>query len=153
MGVFVVFFAAGALVARHDGFEAMVAAAWPALGAIGLLGLALQFTDWGAWSPLVGNALLEWGIVGCLYGLSRRWKGGDRPLFAYFRDATLPFYVLHHPPSVVLAFFVVALPLDLWTKAFIILAGTTVITFGFYHFLVRPFHVMRWLMGLRPQHA
>jgi hypothetical protein len=153
MSVFVVFFSIGALVARHAGFEAALAAAWPGLGILGLVGLVLQFTTWHAWSPLIGNALLEWGIVGCLYGLGRRWQSGDRPLFAYFRDATLPFYVLHHAPSVVLAFFVVALPLDLWTKALIILAGTAAITFGFYHFLVRPFPFMRWLMGLRPNHA
>jgi hypothetical protein len=58
-------------------------------------------------------------------------------------------YVLHQAAIVLPGYVVVALPLGIATKFVLLLLLAVPITMGTYHWLVRPFAVPRFLLGMR----
>jgi glucans biosynthesis protein C len=150
LAAYVTFFLIGAVLAQAPKLEARLAQECWRLGLMGAIGLGLVLTGTGpAWLRHLAAAMAAWGCVAFMVGAAHRWWRHDSPLIRYLSEATLPLYVLHHTPTVVLGFLIVGLPLGLWAKAALLLVGSIVATFALYHLCVRPWPAMRFLLGMR----
>jgi peptidoglycan/LPS O-acetylase OafA/YrhL len=94
--------------------------------------------------------LTAWGAIGAGLGFAARLKPAASPLFAYLSEATLPVYIIHHAPLLLLGTAVLPLPISAGVKIALIFVGTSVISLVAYHWLVRPWPAMRRLMGMGP---
>jgi glucan biosynthesis protein C len=71
----------------------------------------------------------------------------------YGQEAVLPFYVLHYPAVLTIAFYVVQWQAGVTVKMLAVTVGTFVVTLGIYELLVRRIGPLRTLFGmeLRPE--
>jgi hypothetical protein len=60
----------------------------------------------------------------------------------------MPIYVVHHLPVLLLGLAVLSLPLPIWSKAILIWISATAVSLAIYHWLIRPWPPMRWLLGM-----
>jgi peptidoglycan/LPS O-acetylase OafA/YrhL len=75
-----------------------------------------------------------------------RW----RRVAHYGNEAVLPFYVLHEPVIVAVAWVVVRWPAPLLVKYLLVVAASFVLTLALYEGLVRRFKPARFLFGMKP---
>ncbi len=68
----------------------------------------------------------------------------------YLNEAVLPFYVLHHPVIVVIAFYTIPWDMNLGIKFLFVSTAALVATLVLYDLLIRRWNVMRWLFGMKP---
>jgi len=68
-------------------------------------------------------------------------------------EATLPFYVLHHPVIAVIAFYVVPWSMGILPKWLILMTLSLALILAVYALLIRRVNAMRWLFGLKPRKA
>jgi acyltransferase-like protein len=68
----------------------------------------------------------------------------------YSSEAVMPFYVLHHPVIVVVGYFVIQWPANLWFKHGVITLAALAATVAIYEVAIRRFAPMRWFFGMRP---
>lgn len=151
-----VFLLGGFFLACHPEVENVVAREWKrslALGGLAtgvlLLGVLGLFS-----SPailLVGTAIAGWCFVVALLGIARRWLTTSTPTLTYLSESAFPVYVLHQAAIVLPGYLVVGLPLGIGAKFVLLLLLAVALTMGTYHWLVRPFAVPRFLLGMRPR--
>lgn len=149
IAVYLTYFLAGALLTGEAPADAL-AVECPRLGLLALAALGVLASANSAALGLAAGAVAGWGCVGFLVGASRRWWRHDGPALRYLGEATLPLYVLHHTPSVLLAFVIVRLPLGVPAKMTVLLVSSALATFALYHAGVRPWRAMRFCLGMRP---
>jgi glucan biosynthesis protein C len=63
----------------------------------------------------------------------------------------MPFYLLHQPVIIVIAYFVVQWDLGVTLKLLVILVGSLLVTLGLVELLIRPFKFTRMLFGMKPR--
>jgi uncharacterized protein (DUF2147 family) len=149
-----VFLLSGFFLACHPDVEAVVAREWKrslALGGLAtgvlLLGVLRVFS-----SPavlLVGTAIAGWCFVVALLGIARRYLTASTPTLTYLSESAFPVYVLHQAAIVLPGYLVVGLPLGIATKYALLLLLAVATTMSTYHWLVRPFAVPRFLLGMK----
>ncbi len=66
-------------------------------------------------------------------------------------EAVLPFYVLHQPAIIVIAFYVVQVQMGILPKWLIISTLALALTLAVYVFAIRPVHWLHWLFGMKPR--
>ena len=69
---------------------------------------------------------------------------------SYGNEAVLPFYVLHEPVTVAVAWVIVGWPTPLLVKYLSVVAASFVLTLALYEGLVRRFQLSRFLFGMKP---
>ena len=149
-----VFLLSGFFLACHPAVEDAVAREWKRSLALGgmatcvlLLGVLRVFS-----SPavlLVATAIAAWCFVIAFLGIARRHLTASTPTLTYLSESAFPVYVLHQAAIVLPGYWVVGLPLDIATKFVLLLLLAVAITMSTYHWLVRPFAVPRFLLGMR----
>jgi uncharacterized protein (DUF2147 family)/fucose 4-O-acetylase-like acetyltransferase len=149
-----VFLLSGFFLACHPSVEDAVAREWGRSLTIGglatgvlLLGVLRVFS-----SPavlLVGTAIAGWCFVIALLGIARRYFTATGPTLSYLSESAFPVYVLHQAAIVLPGYWVVGLPLGIATKYVLLLLLAVAITMSTYHWVVRPFAVPRFLLGMR----
>lgn len=72
-------------------------------------------------------------------------------LVAYGNEAVLPFYILHEPVVVAIAFFVVRWPVGIAMKYLAISVPSLVVTLVLYELFIRRIAIVRFVFGMRPQ--
>jgi glucans biosynthesis protein C len=77
-----------------------------------------------------------------------RW----RRVAHYGNEAVLPFYVLHEPVIVAVAWVIVRWPAPLVVKYLSVVAASFILTLALYEGLVRRFRLARLLFGMKPAH-
>ncbi len=94
--------------------------------------------------------LNSWSLVLLLLSLAKRHL--DRPIqsLVYPGQIAMPFYLLHHPVVVIVAFYVVRLYINPRIEALILTTSALLITLGTIEYFVMPYNPVRMLMGLRP---
>jgi glucan biosynthesis protein C len=80
-----------------------------------------------------------------------RWFIVNNNVLRYSNEAVLPFFVLHHPAIVIIAFFVVQWNMGIGLKWLIISTLALVLTLAVYELLIRRVNAMRWLFGMKPR--
>jgi uncharacterized protein (DUF2147 family) len=112
-----------------------------------LLGVLGVFSSPGI--LLANTAIAGWCFVVALLGWARQKLSFSTGMLAYLTESAFPVYLLHQLAIVVPGYFLIRLPLGLWTKFFLLLAVSTATTIAIYHLLVRPFSVPRFLCGMK----
>jgi len=98
---------------------------------------------------LANTAIAGWCFVIALLGWARRKLSFTTPMLVYLTESALPVYLLHQWAIVVPGYFLIRLPLGLWTKFFLLLTIATTVTIAIYQLLVRPFSIPRFLCGMK----
>ena len=145
---FALCFTIGAGLAAWPSFEARLHAEAPRLVALTLVAFSgvIVFGESAAGRICVG--LTAWGMAGAALAYAFRLSPAPTPFFIYLRKATMPIYVVHHLPVLLLGLAVLSLPLPIWSKAILIWISATAVSLAIYHWLIRPWPPMRWLMGM-----
>jgi peptidoglycan/LPS O-acetylase OafA/YrhL len=69
----------------------------------------------------------------------------------YSREASYPFFFLHQPVIIFIAFFVVQWEVDLLIKLLVVVVGSFALSLGIYELLVRRINPVRALFGMKPR--
>lgn len=166
--VFFVFFLVGLVLYSDQRFLPAIHRDRWLLLAGGLLGMAIggamgavagdELFEWTAqftwpWSVLVmfSFALTAWCLALFVLDLSRTRLDFPSRIVAYGNDIIMPFYLLHQPVIIVLAFYVVQWDTGLLPKMLVVVGGSLLITLGLIEALIRPFTPMRTLFGMKPR--
>jgi hypothetical protein len=142
-------FVTGLLAARQDRVWVMMEAhRGKALGvAAVLLAVQCRVND-PAWSAVSG--LYAWAAICALCGFARAWLNRPSALLSHLNAAVLPVYVLHQPIMLVTAFWLFPMRLPLAVEVFLLVAATGLGSFAIYEVPIRPFGIMRFFFGLKP---
>ena len=89
-------------------------------------------------------------LLSCL-GFAGRYLQFSNPVLSYLNEAVYPLFILHLTFIAALGFEVVGLGWGIGQKYLFITTGTIVLVLGCYHFLIRPFNIMRLLFGVKPK--
>ncbi|PJZ55583.1 acyltransferase family protein [Leptospira barantonii] len=92
-----------------------------------------------------------WLMIRLLIGLFQKFCDFKNDQTEYMRTASLPIYLVHHPVSLLVGYFVVHTSLSLPAKFALHLISVFGITFAIYHFLIRPFHWVNLILGNQTQ--
>jgi glucan biosynthesis protein C len=150
-----VFLLSGFLLACHPALERLVAREWKralalALAAMGVSLLAVLGVIGSQWLLLVVAAVAGWCFVIALLGLGQRLRGHSSRMLSYLSESAFPVYVLHQSAIVIPGYFIVQLEAGIAAKFMLLVAVSLALTLATYHWLVRPFALPRFLLGMRP---
>jgi acyltransferase-like protein len=96
------------------------------------------------------RSIVTWSwMIFVLYFGMRILNFGNK-VIDYTNEAVLPFYVLHHPVIVVIAFFSIPLDINLGIKFLFVSTAALIATLVVYDLLIRRIKVSRWLFGMKP---
>jgi peptidoglycan/LPS O-acetylase OafA/YrhL len=165
---FFLFFIYGFIIYSDDRFVSAIRRDRWLLFVSGLVGLVAYFgitavygdvvIDWfqGFVMPwtivlILTFALMSWGWA--LNVLYVAMKLLDRPnrWLAYGNDTLMPFYLLHQPVVIVIAYFVVQWGAGVSVKLLVLTVTSFVASLGLVEVLVRPFDPVRRLFGVKPK--
>jgi len=92
-----------------------------------------------------------WCWVLTILGFAKRYLQRNSTILQYCNEAVYPIFILHFTVSVALSYWIVQCSADIgvWTKFGIVSLWTFVIIMATYHFVIRPFSLMRLLFGLK----
>jgi peptidoglycan/LPS O-acetylase OafA/YrhL len=96
-------------------------------------------------------ALSAWCWALCVLYLAMTHLNFSSKWLLYGNDTIMPFYLLHQPVIIVIAYFVVQWDAGLWVKLLAVLLGSFFVTLGLVELLVRPFNPVRRLFGMKPR--
>lgn len=147
---------AGFLLACHPTLEHLVQREWKrslvvGLGAMIVLLLAVLGVVSTPAVLLVGSAVAGWCFVLALIGITRQFLTTSGPALHYLSESAFPVYVLHQAAIVLPGYFLIRLPLGIGTKFGLLLLVSVSLTLAVYQWLVRPFTVPRFLLGMKPK--
>ena len=155
-------FAAGILCAMREDFWAWVHRRRGALLAVAAVFLGLQSLSHALWligatgpaiSALawsVSSSFYAWAMIGALCGYAQQHLNKRSALLSHLNEAVLPIYVLHQPLLLISAYLVFPLKLPLLLEAASLVGITGLGAFAIYEATIRPFRIMRFLFGLKP---
>ncbi len=90
----------------------------------------------------------SWMIFALYFGM--RYLNFRNKVIDYTNEAVLPFYVLHHPVIVVIAFYTIPWDINLGIKFLFVSTAALFATLVLYDLLIRRWNVTRWLFGMKP---
>jgi hypothetical protein len=135
----------------------------------GILGLAVYFAlsvvygeevviGWGYIFVFPGSLIanLLFSLMGWGWALSALYLAMTRLNFAnkwlvYGNDTIMPFYLLHQPVIIIIAFFIVQWEAGISTKLLVIGISSLLITLGLVELLIRRIKPVRVLFGMKPR--
>jgi len=93
---------------------------------------------------------MGWAMILALFQLAETMWNRDHPWRKTLAEAVFPFYLVHHPVIVLIAWYSLPLGLGPWTEFALLLGGTGAACLGFYG-LGRRIGWLRPLIGLGPE--
>jgi hypothetical protein len=94
--------------------------------------------------------LMSWGWALFALSLAMKYLNFSNKWLVYGNEIIMPFYVLHQPVIIVIAFSVVKWNAGIPLKLLVVLIGSLLITLGLVELLIRPFGLPRRLFGMKP---
>jgi glucan biosynthesis protein C len=103
------------------------------------------------WSILMNfvYTIISWSWALFVLSLVMTGMNYSNKWLEYGKGTIMPFYLIHQPVIVVIAFFVVQWDLGLLPKLLIVVTSSLLISFGLVEILVRPFKPIRKLFGMK----
>jgi uncharacterized protein (DUF2147 family)/fucose 4-O-acetylase-like acetyltransferase len=95
------------------------------------------------------TAIAGWCFVVAFLGWSRQLLSFSTPALRYLTESAFPVYLLHQSAIVIPGYFLIQLPLGVWTKFVLLLVVSSSLTLSAYHMFVRPFSLTRFLCGMK----
>lgn len=96
------------------------------------------------------RSLTTWSLMIFVLYFGMRFLNFKNNVIDYANDAVLPFYVLHHPVIVVIAFYTIPWDISLGIKFFFVSTAALIATLLLYELLIRRWKVTRALFGMKP---
>jgi glucan biosynthesis protein C len=95
--------------------------------------------------------LMSWGWALNVLYLAMRYLNFSNKWLVYGHDTLMPFYLLHQPVIIVIAYFVVQWDAGITVKLLFVVISSLLITLVLVELLIRPFRPMRRLFGMKPR--
>ena len=158
------FFVIGYLVISDERLRQAVRRDWPitlTVGTLAFLGGAvmafsageldiegaprnlLDFAWWGLF------AVCGWCWTAFTLFIGMRFLNFSNRVLRYGQEAIVPFFVVHQPVIIVIAYFVVQLNAGLVPKLLIVVIGSFAVSLALYQFIIRHVGVLRVAFGLK----
>src|SRR2546426_12794292 len=90
----------------------------------------------------------SWMLYALYFGM--RVLNFTNRVIDYTNEAVLPFYVLHHPVIVVIAFYTIPWDINMGIKFLFVSTAALLATLLLYDLLIRRWNGTRWLFGMKP---
>jgi glucan biosynthesis protein C len=128
-------------------------------GGVGLFVLVLGYDPFPGHEPFSFKYVLyqivwsigSWSAIVFILSLGTRYLNFNHKVLTYGNEAVLPFYLFHQTIILVVGFFVIPLNMGILPKLLIITVISFPLIFVLYELLVRPFNVVRFFFGMRPE--
>jgi hypothetical protein len=98
------------------------------------------------WSVFSTNSWL-WIILLLIFGMS--YLDFNNNLLEYCKQATLPFFLIHHPVILFVAFYIVELNTIMVIKLLSVIGGSFIITLGIFELLLKRISILASLLGVK----
>jgi hypothetical protein len=144
-------FAFGAGIAAWPGFETRLQAEAPRLLVLGLLAFTGLILSGESQVGRLFVGLTAWTCIAAGFGLAARYKPAATPALNYLSEATMPVYIVHHAPLLLIGMAVLPLAIPVWLKVIVIWLAASTVSLAAYHWLIRPWRPVRFLMGMSVQ--
>ncbi|MBI5032512.1 MAG: acyltransferase family protein [Chloroflexi bacterium] len=153
-----------ARIIRRDGWLLFGSGTITLLAMFIMYAVGLPIFDW-ATNPAIPQFYLAHflvGVIGFTYSLTMlfigmRFLDFTNQWLKYAQEAVLPFFILHQPVIIVIAFYVVQWQMDLLPKLVIVVTSSFIVTVGIYEFIIRRIAPLRTIFGMTkmiaPAHA
>jgi len=165
------FFVLGYIIYSDDRFVQAVRRDRWLLLASGVAGLAAYFAlsaaygedvviSWGFTfvfpGSIIGNfffTLISWGWALFVLYLAMKYLNFSNKLLVYGNETIMPFYLVHQPVIIVIAYFVVGWDISILAKILVIGISSLLVALGLIELLIKPFEFMRKLFGMKPKRS
>lgn len=159
------FFILGYLMYTDERFTGAIRRDWPILFGVGLvatLAFGILILSLGSLDMEKGASTLPeflfWGLVAAagwcgtafMLFIGMRFLDRSSRALRYSLEVLLPFFVLHQPVIIVIAYFVVQWNMGLLPKMLVLLLSSFAVTLGLCELVVRRVGVLRILFGMKP---
>lgn len=163
------FFALGYILFANERFTKAIRRDWwilltiPTVIILGLLGLYLADFPIMTWYETPGTPqfdLLQFlvTIIATCYSMTMlfvgmRFMDFSNSWLRYGQEAALPFFVLHQPVIIVIAFFVVQWEAGILLKLPVVVISSFVVSIGLYELIIRRIQPFRLAFGMKSKSA
>jgi len=152
----VIFFFYGILFAVDKRFDPILQRHWKTAGVVAAVFIVLYAWTIGTglnntvnpWVMCVILGIASFSIIVFLFGLFHTIVHHGSKLLARMNEAVLPFYIIHFPVLVFVAYYVISLQLNIFLEYLLIVPISLVIILGLCA-LVSRVSVLRWLFGMK----
>ncbi len=96
----------------------------------------------------VSLCLNSWAFMILFLALGMRFLDFTNRQLKYLGEAAMPFYLLHHPVIVFIAFYVTRIAISPWAQLLTITISAFLITASLYHLFIRRWNPLRAAMGM-----
>jgi hypothetical protein len=100
------------------------------------------YISWIAWG------INSWCWTMVIFYVGMRFLDFSNELLMYGREASYPFFILHQPVIIFIAFYAVQWEVHLSIKLLVVVIGSFAATLGLYEFLVRRINPVRAMLGM-----
>ena len=107
--------------------------------------------DWRTPFYLARQPIQTWFWVFAIVGYGKRYLNFKTKANDYMNESLYPFYILHQTVIVIIAYYVVKVDETIGIKYLFILLLTFFVSVCIYHLFIRPYELMRFLFGMKPQ--
>jgi glucans biosynthesis protein C len=97
------------------------------------------------------RSMTTWSLMIFILYFGMRFLNSRNNVIDYANDAILPFYVLHHPVIVVIAYYTIPWDISLGLKFLFVSTAALIVTLLIYDLLIRRWNVTRALFGVKPR--
>ena len=96
------------------------------------------------------RSMTTWSLMLFILYFGMRFLNSRNKVIDYANEAVLPFYILHHPIIVVIAFYTIPWDISLGIKFLFVSTAALIATLLIYDLLIRRWNVTRLLFGMKP---
>ena len=159
------FFVLGYLLFCDERFLRAVRRDWPfflgagivAIVAVTAIGMSIEsfdlfrppgtFREYFLWGLI---AACGWCWTGFMLSVAMRYLDRDGKVLRYSLTANLPFFVVHQPVILAVAYFVVQWDAAILPKFLVLVSISFAVSLGLYQFVIRRIGLLRVLFGMKP---
>jgi peptidoglycan/LPS O-acetylase OafA/YrhL len=158
-------FVCGFILVADSRFEAAIQKQGKIALLIGVIGvLSMLFTNFtgvlSSWDNAISYSagymlyqllfsITSWSMTVAVLYIFQRFLNFSNKVVHYTNEAVLPFYILHQPVIVLIAFYVLPWNLAPEVKFLVVSTAAIIVTFVLYELLIRRIKVLRWLFGMK----
>jgi peptidoglycan/LPS O-acetylase OafA/YrhL len=159
-----IFFISGFILYADERFLRAIKRDWPIMLGIGIASTLFFFAigamgvamDWAVatgtpeffllWIVFSANSWC-WALFVLYIGM--RSLDYTNKWLRYGQEMIMPFFLVHQPVIIAIAFFVVQWDINLWVKLLIVVLGSFVVSLGLYELIVKRIGPVRALFGMK----
>jgi hypothetical protein len=124
---------------------------------IGIIAFALRLIRWNYIEDSTTVHFIEsfvtvvnvWSWILAIFGFGAKYLNKPSGKLTYANRAVYPFYILHQTITIIIAFYLLKIDLNIYVEVLILTIGTFLITYLIYEFIIRRIKLLWPLFGLK----